>query len=327
MIKSRLFPFLLLVAFLIGPVGNIRAQDGPDDLQSVVNKFKAGSHKFMLSGYGVTSFIKEQANPSQFETAFMPIFLFKATDKLFFEGEIEIEIEDGGEEIALEYGQIFYIMNDYLTFGAGKFLNPANYFIERLHPAWINKMPDKPLMVSHGKNIQASQHLGFELRGAVPVKASKITYTFFVGMGPVLDPTTGNVTFTNYEDNNDNKIIGGRIGFLPIPRLELGYGIEVAKVGDMDTNLENVQAINQVVDFSYAKGIKGLKGGIDLRAQVVWLNIDNPNIGSLTYDNNSVGGYAQIAFRPYNVKSEFFRNLEFVYRYDCLDNPDNASTN
>ncbi|HED07663.1 MAG TPA: hypothetical protein ENI57_06075 [Ignavibacteria bacterium] len=324
--KRIRFILFSALAILIGSATQNPAQESTD-LQSQIQKFQAGTHQFMLAGYAVTSFIKEEGNPSQFESAFMPIFLFKATDKVFFEGELEIEIEDGAQEMNLEYGQILYLFSDYLIFGAGKFLNPTNYFIERLHPAWINKMPDKPLMVHPGTRMLASQHLGFQLRGAVPIKGSKIEYSFFVGMGPVLDPATGEVTFTNYGDNNDNKSIGGRIGFIPIPKFEIGYGFEVAKVGDANTNLESVKAINNVVDFSYAKEIKGLKGGVDLKAQLVWLNIDNPNIAPLIYSNDSFGGYAQISFRPYNSPSEFFQNLEFVYRYDWSDKPNKAPSN
>lgn len=297
------------------------------DLQSQIQKFQSGSHQFMVTGYALTNFIKPQNEPSQFETGFNPIFLYKANDRLFFEAEIELEIEDGEQNITLEYAQILYTLNDYLIFGAGKFLNPANYFIERLHPAWINKLPTMPMFVGHHGGMQAGQHLGFQLRGGTPIKGSKIEYAFFMSMGPTLDLDDGFIDFKNYEDNNNNKGIGLKFGFLPIPELTIGYAFENATVGEENTQFENVSATTHVVDFSYAKDISGLKGTIDLKAQVVWLNIDNPNIAPLTFDNNSNGGYAQIAFRPGNVDNDFFKNLELVYRYDWTDKPDNAPEN
>ena len=297
------------------------------DLKSQIQKFQSGSHQFMVTGYALTNFIKPQNEPSQFETGFNPIFLYKANDRLFFEAEIELEIEDGEQNITLEYAQILYTLNDYLIFGAGKFLNPANYFIERLHPGWINKLPTMPMFVGHHGGLQAGQHLGFQLRGGTPIKGSKIEYAFFMSMGPTLDLNDGFIDFKNYEDNNNNKGIGLKFGFLPIPELTIGYAFENATVGEENTQFENVSATTHVVDFSYAKDISGLKGTIDLKAQVVWLNIDNPNIAPLTFENNSNGGYAQIAFRPGNVDNDFFKNLEIVYRYDWTDKPDNAPEN
>ena len=323
--KKRFILFVAIIILITFTTQNMAQED--TDLQSQIQKFQSGSHQFMVTGYALTNFIKPQNEPSQFETGFNPIFLYKANDRLFFEAEIELEIEDGEQNITLEYAQILYTLNDYLIFGAGKFLNPANYFIERLHPGWINKLPTMPMFVGHHGGMQAAQHLGFQLRGGTPIKGSKIEYAFFMSMGPTLDLHDGFIDFKNYEDNNNNKGIGLKFGFLPIPELAIGYAFENATVGEENTQFENVSATTHVVDFSYAKDIGGLKGTIDLKAQVVWLNIDNPNIAPLTFDNNSNGGYAQIAFRPGNVDNDFFKNLEFVYRYDWTDKPDDAPEN
>ncbi len=324
--KKNRFILFLIMSIIIGITFQSKAQDDTD-LQGQIAKFQAGTHQFMVTGYGLTSFIKEENAPSQFETSFSPIFLYKANDNLFFEAEIEIEIEDGAQEFGLEFAQILYSFNDYLILGAGKFLNPANYFIERLHPAWINKLPTKPMFVSHHGGLQAGQLLGFQLRGGAPIKGSRVEYAFFMSMGPTLDLVDGFIDFKNYLDNNNNKAIGFKFGFLPVPNLEIGYSFENAQVGSDNTVFENVNSTTHSVDFTYTKDIKGLKGTIDLKAQALWLNIDNPNIAPLTFENNSKGGYAQIAFRPSSVDNNFFQNLEFVYRYDWLDKPDNAIEN
>ncbi len=322
------FRFVLFTAIVLfmSQVTSTRAQDNPD-LQEQIIKFQSGTHQFMVTGFATTNFIKQQNSSSQFETAFNPIFLFKANDNLFFESEMEFEVEDGAQDLTVEYAQILYIVNDYVTFGAGKFLNPANYFMERLHPGWINKLPTMPMFVSHHGGLQAGQQLGFQLRGATPIKGSKIEYSFYMSMGPTLDLADGFIDFNNFEDNNNNKAIGLKLGFIPIAGLEIGYGFETAIVGDANTQFENVNTTSNVVDFSYLRDVKFLKGTIDLKGQAVWLNIDNPNVAPLTFDNKSNGGYAQVAFRPSNVKSEFFQNFEFVYRYDWLDRPDNAPEN
>jgi len=319
----RTFLFCAII-FLIAFISTNMAQDNTD-LQGQTSEFRAGTHQFFLAGLGQTSAIIKP-DESQFETAFEPIFLFKVNNNLLFESEIEAEIEDGGQAFNLEYAQLQYFMNDYLTFGAGRFLNPMNFFMERLHPAWINKMPDKPFFVHESTTLIASSHIGFQLRGAVPVRSTKVEYAVFIGMGPTLDPETGMLEFENFGDNNKNKVIGGHIGFLPVPELELGYGVETSKPGDEGSVYQDINAVNHSADFSYKSDIKALKGGVDVRGQFIWLNIDNPNIDSLNFDNNSQGGYAQIAFRPYNVNN-FLQDVEIAYRYDWVDRPDNAPSN
>jgi len=310
-------------------------------------------NKFLVKGYAFTNFEKEEEGISNFEAAFNPIFLWKHGDKLFFEGEFEMELGEEGLDIGLEYTQIFYFFNDYITFGAGKFLNPINVFVERLHPTWINKLPDKPL----GMSLLASSQLGFQFRGGIPLGAKKLTYAFFVSNGPIINTQEtpiveesinagvgnggvitpqdagggasgiGTLNYNNFHDNNENKAIGGRIGFYLLPQLEIGYGFQTAKVGDKGSEFEDLTATNQVVDFSFLSDIEALKGKVDIRAQWAWLNIDNPGIHPLEFENKSKGGYAQIAFQPNGVENEFFKNLEFVFRADRLDLPEEAPLN
>ena len=142
-------------------------------------------------------------------------------------------MEGNETEVGLEYAQISYLLNDYVTLGAGKFLSPFGVFRERLHPAWINKLPDAPLPFGHG-GLGPTSELGFEVRGGIPVGPTKMNYTVYVSNGPRLitdeDHEAGLLSSSNFEDVDDNKAIGGRIGFLPIPELELGYSMQYAEV-------------------------------------------------------------------------------------------------
>ncbi len=309
--------------------------------------------KFLLKGYTSTVFEKAGDENSNFETGFSPIFLWKHGDNLFFESELEFEVEDEGVNIGLEYAQLFYFFNDYVMLGVGKFLSPVNPFSERLHPAWINKLPDMPygLSAHAGVPLLAGTQMGFQLRGGIPVGPTKFTYALFLSNGPSLivedslavaqEGVLGRITsivsgqseghltggsglldFNNFKDNNDDKAIGGRIGLFLLPRLEIGYGFQTAKVGTKGTEFEDVKATNHTVDVNYVGNVGGLKGKIDIRAQWVWLQIDNPNIHPLEFENNSNAGYAQLAYQPNGVESSFFRNLEFVLRFDRLDRPD-----
>ncbi len=327
------------------------------------NLFSQGSptHKFLLGGYGFTNLEMEQNQNAQFEVGFNPIFLWSINNNILFESELEFELEDGGTSTALEYAQIMYIMNKYITFGAGKFLNPTNIFAERFHPAWINKLPGMPLGLSGHTGVQlvAGTQVGLQVRGGVSAGPTKFVYAVYVSNGPSLNidesdttglgkqgagnnsitnegeeggghsgiAASGTLNYGNIPDNNGDKAIGGRIGFLPIPELEIGYGFETARVGTDDTQYSDVRSFTNVFDLSYVKDYSSLAGRIDIRGQYTWLQVDNPGIGVLNYENISSAWYVQLAYQPYYLESSFLQNLEFVVRYDQLDLPEGAELN
>ncbi len=310
----------------------------------------ANTTQFLLGGYGFVNFENEDGSPSNFESGFNPIFLWKLNDRVFFESEVEFELEDGGTAVALEYAQLFYVLNDYVTFGAGKYLSPINTFVERLHPTWINKLPTMPLGLSGhgGVPLMGGSQIGFQLRGAVNAGSGKVTYNGYVSNGATLNlpeeevpgeeggeegghghgvGTAGTLNFNNTSDNNDNKAFGGRVAIIPFPQFEIGYGIESAKVGDQDSPYSDVKALTNVVDLGFTRDFGFLKGRIDIRGQYVWLNVDNPDVHPLEFENNSNAGYGQIAFQPYNLENPFLKNVEFVARFDRLDLPAGAPLN
>ncbi|MFV1994807.1 MAG: c-type cytochrome [Verrucomicrobiales bacterium] len=300
-----------------------------------------GHTNFLLSGYMTAGFNKLQGDNSSFSASFQPIFLWKQGESLFFEGELELEVEDNETEVGLEYAQMFWTANDYLTLGAGKFLSPQNYFSERLHPAWINKLPSAPLPFAHGTALIAGSQLGVQARGGVPLGSTRLGYAFYLSNGPSMavgeegeegdeeegeggeehGEPAGSLEFNNFSDRNNNKAVGGRIGFLPIPALEIGYGFEVARVDPSGSRFSGVDAVSHTVDANYVKNVDSLKGLIDARAQFVWQNVDSLGAAPLDFNNNSKGGYVQLAYRPMRLNNEFLRNMEAIGRYDWVDQP------
>src|SRR6266567_3881718 len=121
-----------------------------ETLKTQVKETFPGTTKFLLGGYGTAGFTARSGEDPFFDAAFNAIFLFKMTDRLFFEGELEFEFEDNETTTNLEIAQISYLLNDYMTIGVGRFLNPTNFFVERQHMNWVNKLPDKPLAVMMG---------------------------------------------------------------------------------------------------------------------------------------------------------------------------------
>lgn len=295
---------------------------------------KPGNNQQLLAGYGFVRLSDAQGANSDFNAGFNPIFIWKRRDRLFFEGEFEAALEDGATEVGLEYAQISYVINDYFTIGGGKFLSPNNYFMEKLHPSWINKLPDKPLMFEGNDRLLAGSQLGLQLRGAAPIGSGKINYALYGVNGPVIRtdlaagaPPVGTLNFNNWPDNNNSKAIGGRLGIVPVPELEFGYGFETAQASSGAVGIPDVDVLSHTLDLNYIRDSARLGGTLDLKAQVAWTRIDNPGIAPLVFDNDRFGGYAQLAYRPTKAPWEIMRNCEMVGRYDWIDLPDGAPSN
>ena len=132
-----------------------------------------------------------------------------------------LKTEDGGLRLTttnLEIAQASYLLNDYMTIGAGRFLNPMNYFVERQHMGWVNKFPDKPLAVYDG--LLPESDLGVQLRGVIPIGPTKLEYAAFVANAPDLittfdDPTAvGMLDFGNTSNRGGHFTVGGHVGFI-----------------------------------------------------------------------------------------------------------------
>jgi hypothetical protein len=206
--------------------------------------------RLFLSGYGTARFIDSQGAPSTFGLQFNPIFHFRLTDRLHFNAELEIELEtdlEGGghgvgttTELGMEFATIDYLATDWLTLSAGQFLLPFNVFGPKLHPGWINKMASAPpIYGGHGHGgggiIPVLDDVGIMASGGTELwsEDSKFNYAVYLtnGWGVVHDDEEEEVetVFGTTPDINDNKAVGGRIGFLPIPNLELGGSYQTGR--------------------------------------------------------------------------------------------------
>jgi hypothetical protein len=287
-----------------------------------------GTTKFYIAGWAEGMFEARNARVSTFSASFNPIFLWELTPKLLFESRLEIEPSGGGTNVNLVYAQLTYLLNDYMTLGVGEFFSPSNVFVERFEPQWINKLPDRPLAVYHG--ILPNISVGAEVRGGFPIGPTRANYAFYVSNGPSLntfDPrTAGTLNFDSYTDNNDDKAVGGRVGFLPIPGVEVGYGFETAKPGFQGTTFAHVRSLVQSVDLDVTRDSDLLKGRINLYAQYAWSKVDHAiydpdgslGFGPLAFTSKRDGGYAEVAYRPTKMDMDFIRNLEMIFRWDHL---------
>ncbi len=287
-----------------------------------------GTTKILIAGWAEGMFEARNGNVSTFSASFNPIFLWEMTPKLLFDSRLEIEPSGGGTNVNLVNAQISYLLNDYIALGVGEFFSPSNVFVERFEPQWINKLPDRPIGVYHG--VLPNISVGAQVRGGFPIGPTRVDYAFYVSNGPTLNTfdarTAGTLDFNSYTDNNDDKAIGGRVGFLPIPGVEVGYGFETSKPGFQGTTFADVRALVQSVDLEITRDSDLLKGRINLYAQYAWSRVDHAiydpdgslGFGPLPLTAKRDGGYAELAYRPTKLDNDFLRNLEMIFRWDHL---------
>jgi hypothetical protein len=211
-----------------------------------------------LAGYGDATYSDSQNGNGAFSAIrYNPILHYQYKDLFLMEVEFETLIDKAGAtDFALEYGTLDVFLNDYMTLLAGKFLSPLGQFRQNGHPSWINKLPTAPIGFGHGQ-AAPNADIGLELRGGIPLgdNARFVNYAVYTANGPVLDIVgdeikeihTGGVT----SNDDDELVFGGRMGFLPIPMLEIGFSGATGKVAGKDESNATRDYDVYGIDFNY----------------------------------------------------------------------------
>jgi hypothetical protein len=159
------------------------------------------------------------AGQNQLNAQINPVLLLPLGDRWLVESRAEFEggfqRADGGGPYGgavsknLDYAQVDYIANPYLTVTMGRFLTPFGIFNERLYPIWIRSLQQDPLILP----LSAESSDGVMLRGGFPVNAkANLNYAVYVS-----------AVSTEHSNLESDRNVGGRMGvFLPGPRLEVG---------------------------------------------------------------------------------------------------------
>lgn len=270
----RLLPLLTAAALGAATVAGVSAQE-PGNAGPLSNVIIAGYGSAL---YGATLGHDLDSTPNDFSASISPVILFGMGDDLLFETELEFGVSGSNTTTTLEYAQIDYLGFEKWQFIAGKFLLPFGVFGERLHPAWINKLPTMPLLFGHahggvaeGALLPVLSDAGVMARFVQPVGTSSLNVSFFVTQGPSLVteeagdgghaqqasivaaapghdegavpevsgafhiPQAG--FGVSFGDNNSNKMIGGRLGWVSAPGLEL-YASAFHAMYDPDSYLD-----------------------------------------------------------------------------------------
>lgn len=276
---------------------------------------RPGTDRFILTGYGSAAYHwNGRGDTNSFVAGMNPILLYRPTDRVLFEAELEVKLPDDAEtEVNLEYAQADITLTDYATLVAGKTLLPFGDFIEHVHPAWINKLVSHPLMFREGDEggILPFSDLGVQLRGAVPLPyglGTNVDYTVYVANGPAFTSDEVGAGFdANNVDMNRGKAFGARVGLQPFP-IEKNWGrLHVGAStynGTWDSSSHWLTSWG--LDAVYQKG------PAELRGEYISVRRDMPT--GIRTDKRD-GWYLQGAYKLSSVGVPYLDRTELVARY------------
>ncbi len=299
--KSKLLTVLIFGCVFLG-MGNSTAN--------------AQESKFTFGGYMDWTYTVYEAGrqPSSFDAFhFNPIFLFQIEDNLM--ASSEIEYEHGGDEIIVEYAQIDYLWNDYVTLTVGKFLAPFGAFNRRLHPTWISRVPGKPLSNDHVVPVDWSE-IGIMASGAVGFgeNGGRVNYAFYVGNG-LEGPAGSDMRDLRHEadpreKNNDNKAVGGRLGVVPAAGVEFGISGYTDKYDDVANPILNLNIIGFDAEFHH-------EDYFELRGEYNQVKMDT----ALNQSETRSGFYAQAALKLSVTDEDILMPVELAVRFSAQNFP------
>ena len=206
-----------LLTFLAVP--GLHAQDQSDNPKPV---------PVVIGGAGfITTF---QGGQPQLGPLIAPVLLVPIGDKWLIESRVTFEAnltqEPGSSAFhgqvlkSIDYAQVDYIANPYMTFTVGRFLTPFGIFNERLYPIWVRNLQTDPLILPIG--IGPSQaSTGAMVRGGIKA-TSKININYTAYFSALSTYMPSNVTALD-----SDRLAGIRAGiFIPDQRLEIGGSFE-----------------------------------------------------------------------------------------------------
>jgi hypothetical protein len=140
----------------------------------------------------------------------------------------ELEVEDAGAEIKLEYAAIDLLFSPALVLRGGMILSPLGKF-NLAHDSPLNEFTDRPLVSTEVLGVALSEP-GFGFLGQLPFGASsRMTYEIYATNGfhsglidDAEDGTRIPLGRGNFEDNNGSPAVVGRVAWSPGVNHEIG---------------------------------------------------------------------------------------------------------
>ena len=237
----------------------------------------------------------------------------------------ELEIEDGGEEIKLEYAAIDVRIHPSLTLRGGMLLSPLGKF-NLSHDSPLNEFTDRPLVSTELLGVALSEpglgafgQFGF-------ARAGRLTYELYATNGFHDGLITESEEGTriplgrgNLEDNNGSPAFVGRIAVSPSQAYEVGLSAHhgAYNISDVEgTQTDERRDLTIVVVDAEAHMM-----GIRLTGEAALAAIDVPPGLAGIYASRQRGMYAE-AVRPFGrgwVRTMPSSSFAAKARFDYVD--------
>lgn len=141
----------------------------------------------------------------------------------------ELEFEDGGEEIELEYAAIDLLIHPAFAVRGGMILSPLGRF-NLAHDSPLNEFTDRPLVSTALLGVALSEP-GFGVLGQFALRgSSRVTYEAYATNGfhaGLIDDSEDGTRIPlgrgNFEDNNASPAFVGRVAWSPGVNHEIGF--------------------------------------------------------------------------------------------------------
>ncbi len=331
--KNKLLTLFLILSSCLANAQTL--EDSSIVLNPSHEPVNEGKNNFAVFGNAEMRFFVDKHNSHFGDVNFKPIFLWKISDKLFVEAEPEFETGEGSLNIGLEYANMVYIVNPYLTLHAGRFLPKFGAYRGRMGEGFINRFSTAPVGFGDG-GIGAMNEVGVGAQGGFGAGSTKINYELYVSNGPQIlanpeEPENlGQFDYESYAGNNNAKAVGGRIGFLPLSNssLEIAYSFQTkSKTGEKGTAYENVGVNMHAFDLNYWGHIKPIMSDVRVIGEWKHQKVDDAiyydtSGTAYTFKNSPTAYYIAATIRPSHLKNIFIRNLELAARYSEFMRPD-----
>jgi hypothetical protein len=206
---------LILAALALAGSPAVRAQESEAAAPSPVPILSGGTSF-------VTSF---QGGDPDLHPLVSPVLLVPFGDRWLFEVRATFETDltqplgssdlRGKVRKEVDYAQLDFIVNRYLTISAGRYLTPFGIFNERLYPVWIRDLQSDPLILPIGVG-PSNAGTGVETRGGFQIhRKVNLNYAAYFSTLVTTTPV------------DSSRFAGGRVGlFLPDERLEFGTSFQ-----------------------------------------------------------------------------------------------------
>src|SRR5665647_2019671 len=312
--------------------------DRVDALEKQVNNQKSGEDHFMVGGLATFGFVANKstntlngvvqdvtkrnsmADIDHFE--FSPMLFWRHGKKIL----VGFEPSFAGDQLGVNWADISYFVAPNVILRAGYLVIPFGFYPKHLAAGWITKLASDPFGVA---DAPPTTDYGVEVEGGLQAGTMKFNYDFSLTNGMQLLPD-GHLQASGISDNNNNKTLTGRIGWLPFSNssLELGVSGLTGKVGDIGSTFQNVTANMYAFDMNMVENISPFQ--LNIKGQYNIINVGqadyiNPADNSTySFTNHTTTGFIQASLRPSFSDNNVFKNFELAGRYGDFTTAKNA---